>query len=79
MRLCIFYTLSHLSAILCNSNAYIPLLHYNLGDKIIKKVTVSIPEEMLDDMNEEIKDKKFSSLSEFIRYVIREHFERKEK
>jgi len=50
-----------------------------LGDKIVKKVTISIPEAMLEDVNKEIERKKFSSLSEFIRHTIRRYFEEEEK
>ena len=50
-------------------------MYYNLGDKIVKKVTISIPEAMLEDVNKEIERKKFSSLSEFIRHAIRRYFE----
>jgi len=50
-----------------------------MGDKIVKKVTISIPEAMLEDVNKEIERKKFSSLSEFIRHTIRRYFEEEEK
>jgi len=51
----------------------------SMGDKIVKKVTISIPEAMLEDVKEEIERKKFSSLSEFIRHAIRRYFEEEEK
>jgi len=42
-------------------------------------VTISLPEELCSEMSKEMKQQKFESKSEFVRFLFRQYLENKSK